>query len=227
MTLQPEPQPIVVGERAVVHQAKIEPGRERVRVLGRDRALGRHARVADRVRAAELGQAKASGDRLGPAFLLVDLDALADPHEAHLGPAPGQRAPDRLGRGVTHQHAVARPHLALDPGAKGRGQIRPQLRPGIALVLVMERELDRHAGGRRAIDGKARAVRPALAHPGQHRREIRPEPRLEAGALQNRPTIPHMAASARARGPAPRWWRPTEAETTVRRSGAQFAVASF
>ena len=47
-----------IGERAVVHQAEILAGREGMRAVGRHRRLGRHARVADEMRAGELGESR-------------------------------------------------------------------------------------------------------------------------------------------------------------------------
>ena len=50
--LQLAPDHVRVGEGAVVHQAEVLAGRERMRAIGRDRRFGRHARVPDHVRAA-------------------------------------------------------------------------------------------------------------------------------------------------------------------------------
>ena len=55
-----------------------------MRALGRDAALGRHARVPERVRALELVQAEPLGEDARPADLLVDLDHPAGAHHAQL-----------------------------------------------------------------------------------------------------------------------------------------------
>ena len=50
-----------VRQRAVVDEAEVLAGGERVRAVGRDGRLGRHPGVADQVRAAEPGEAVAFG----------------------------------------------------------------------------------------------------------------------------------------------------------------------
>src|ERR671910_401298 len=46
----------------------------------------------------------------------------------------GERAADRIARGIACQHAMARPHLGLDPGGECRRQLVTQALPRIALV---------------------------------------------------------------------------------------------
>ena len=53
---------IVIGERAVVHQAEIARRAERVGMLARDAAFRRHAGVADGVAADHFVEAKARRD---------------------------------------------------------------------------------------------------------------------------------------------------------------------
>ena len=181
---QPGAQPVVVGQRAVVHEAEVEAGREGVGMLGRDRALGRHAGMAEAMRAVELGQPEAGHHVLRPALLLEDLDGFADAHETDLRVTLGQGLAQRVLGCIAHQHAMARPDVMPDPRAETLRQVLREALPGIRLVRVVERDLDRAALGRRPIDGEARAVGTALAHAGQHRREPGTEPRLELALLE-------------------------------------------
>src|SRR5205807_5988851 len=70
-------QTVVVREAAVVHEAQVEPSRERMRVVGRHSALGRHPRMPEGVRAAHLVESETADKRLRAPGFLVDLDRLA------------------------------------------------------------------------------------------------------------------------------------------------------
>ena len=103
----PDPaQPVVVRKRPVVDQAEVEPGRERVRVLRRHAALGRHPRVAKGVRPGHVREPKALDELPRRPGLLEDLDRLARAHHAQLGVALVE---PRLGLGrigLHHDHGM-------------------------------------------------------------------------------------------------------------------------
>lgn len=80
LLFEPLAQPVVVGQRAVMHQAQILSGRERVAAGHGHRALGGHAGMADDVRTLHRGQVEALDDGLGPANPLQDLDTAPDAH---------------------------------------------------------------------------------------------------------------------------------------------------
>ncbi len=67
-------QTVVVGERPVVHQAQVEPGRERVRVLRGHPALRGHPGVPESVGAVHLLEPKGLDEVLRRSGLLEDLD---------------------------------------------------------------------------------------------------------------------------------------------------------
>ena len=208
-------QAVVVRERAVVHEAEVEPGRERVRVLGGHPALGGHARVAERVAALQLAQLEALHELARRARLLVDLDRLAGAHHAQLGVALAQPGLRRLGVGLHDDHRVAGAHLGLAGAerlAQGRRATQSQSYPG----GPRQRHLRR--AGRRgfAVEGDARAVGAAVAELQQHVAQVAPEAPLSSVDLQKSPAIPHMDAPPSV-GPAHRW-RPNG------RAGAQFAA---
>src|SRR5436305_961163 len=77
-------QPVVVGERPVVHEAEVVSGRERVRPFGRDAALGRHARVPEPVRAGEVAELERLSESARPADFFVDLDHAPGGHDAQI-----------------------------------------------------------------------------------------------------------------------------------------------
>ena len=120
------PQPVVVRQRAVVDQAQVQPGRERVRVLGRDPALGGHPGVAERVAAGDLGQREALHEPRRQTGLLVDLDRAPRAHQRELGMALGQPRLRVVGIRRDHEHRVASRARAE---ARPR-RTRPRARPG-------------------------------------------------------------------------------------------------
>jgi hypothetical protein len=90
---------VVVRERAVVHQALVGAGRER---MGAERGHGRfrcHAGMADAMRAGHGANAKAGDDILRQADFLVDLDAVARAHDADVARSSWASL-DRASRGL-------------------------------------------------------------------------------------------------------------------------------
>ncbi len=73
--------------------------------------------------------------------------------------------------------------LDADGSTHGLGELLGDLRPGDRAVARHDADLG-DAGALAAVDGKARAVRPALAHLGQHGGGEPPQLRLEPGVLQ-------------------------------------------
>ena len=99
-------------------------------------------------------------------------------------------------RGVAREHAMARPHLGLDSARRASPRDRRAGLPGVALVRMVQRELDRAAGGRRPIDREARAVRararPCRSASARARRRACASCRA---SFRNRPTMPHIRHS--------------------------------
>ena len=67
---------------------------------------------------------------------------------------------------------------------------------GIGALRPADRQLDR-ARRSCAIDGKARGIRPTVAHGSQHAGEQRPSSGSRLPSLRNSPTMPHIAKSSR------------------------------
>jgi len=182
--LQALAQPVVVGQRAVVHQAKIEPGRERVRVLGGNRALGRHAGMAEGMAAGDLAQAEAIDHSAGQTHLLVDLDGIAGAHDSDLGMILGEPA-GRAGEGRGNDQArMAGAPLERGLGAERHGDVLGEPDPGIVRIGMEQRQLDPAVGRRRPVDGDAGAVRAAVAELDQHARQPVAEARLQRRILE-------------------------------------------
>ena len=163
--------PVVVGKRAVVHQAEVEAGGERVRAVGGHLALGGHARVTERVGAADRLELEAADEVAREAGLLVDLDRLARAHHAQLGIALAQPLDGALRVGLHHDHRVARPHLGL-AGAERVVERRADPVPVLLGVGGVQRDLApprRHAI---AVERHAGAVGAAIAELEEHRRQV-------------------------------------------------------
>ena len=69
----------MIRQRSIVNQTKIKAGRERVRMLCSDGALGRHTCVANRMRAIKGFKTIARNDVFGPARFIKDLDMITRP----------------------------------------------------------------------------------------------------------------------------------------------------
>src|SRR6476620_5646288 len=75
---------IVIGKRAVMHEALIAPCGERMSAVGGDRRLRRHAGMRNAVRSRHAVEMKALGHRVGPPHFLVDFHAGAGAHDTHI-----------------------------------------------------------------------------------------------------------------------------------------------
>ena len=84
------------------------PGRERVRALGRDPALGRHPGVAERVGAGHRREPEALDELRGPHRLLVDLDRAA----RRSSPSTSGSSPPKRSRRVRLGHGTASSSVA-------------------------------------------------------------------------------------------------------------------
>src|SRR6266536_650401 len=152
-----------------------------MRPLRGDAALGRHARVAEPVRPLELAEPELLGERAGQPDLLVDLDHAARTHHPQLGMAG---AYERLGLvGVALQQDHGMPRAQLD-------DIGPERRPVEVLVGGVERELAPPVRRRVPVDGDSGAVRAAIVHLDEHRRQVLPEAGLELRRLAEQPDDP-------------------------------------
>ena len=106
-------QVVVVGQRAVVHQALVGAGREGMRAERRDRQFSRHAGMADAVRAGHGADAETRDDILRQADFLVNLDAVARAHDANVG-AIASRSRAGLASTVSHGTAMTACVLLAD-----------------------------------------------------------------------------------------------------------------
>ena len=90
-------------------------------------ALGRHARVPQGVRPADVLEGEIPGEPLGAAHLLVDLDRAPCAHHAQVGPMLTDPALGLLGTAADDDAGMARPHVRLarfterlpEPGGDG------------------------------------------------------------------------------------------------------------
>ena len=166
--------PVVVRQRAVVHQAEVEPGRERMRVLGRHAALGGHARVPERVAALQPAQREALDELARRAGLLEDLDRLPGAHHAQLGTVLAQPGLGHLGLGLDDEHRVAPAQLRL-AGAELAVQRRADRVPVLARADANSDTFDEPERRGLAVERHARAVRAAIAQLEQHLAEVTAE----------------------------------------------------
>ena len=164
---------VVVGQRAVVHEAQVEPGRERMRSVGRDPALGRHPRVAERMAAGQLRQAEPLDELDRQPDLLVDLDHGARAHHPHLGVGILDPLLGGVGRHLKPEDGVIGAVLDVDVGAQRVGGLAGQGVPRVPLVGMLQRQLRSTRRRRVAVEGNARRVRAAVVELHQHPLQVR------------------------------------------------------
>ena len=165
-----------------------------MRALGRDAALGRHARVAEPVRALDVAEGEALDELARPPDLLVDLDHTAGAHHAQVGPVPAQPALGLVGIRLDVQHRVLRPRRGVLHAAECAGELAAERVPILTGIGAVQGELAPARRRRMAVDGDARAVRPAVAHLLEHGREVPAELRLELRRLAEQSDDPAHAA---------------------------------
>ena len=187
-------QAVVVRQRAVVDQAQVEPGGERVRVLGGDPALGRHPRVAERVAAGDLGQREARArTRPGARPPCRSRSSAPGAHQRQLGMVGAQPGLDLVGLGRDHE--------------RRRGWRAPRAR------RVAERMASSSARSSQPGSAAAECTRdlaPARRAPGRgRRRRRRCRDRGRRAARASPPGGRRAASAARrswCRGPQCRTW---------------------
>ena len=171
--------------------------------------FGRHAGVADAVRAAHLRELEAARDVGRVADLLVDLDGVARAHDAQprieladRGARPFQLLQRHAEHGVRVLHRDR--HIRADRSAEPVGE-------AVEILLGAGRldgELAEAVIGA-AVDGDAGAVRPAIAELGEHVGEHRAELRLERFVLEEKTDdAAHGIAPSGRRRPAAHGQRP-------------------
>jgi hypothetical protein len=127
-------------------------------------------------------------DELGrQPHLLVDLDALPGAHDPQLRVLLADPRLRRVGVGVDHEDGVAGPHLGLGIAAEPAREPVPHAPPVHRGIRRVQRHLARPGRRRVAIDRDARAVRPAVAHLGQHRPQMLTHALLEGSGLAEQP----------------------------------------
>ena len=84
-TLQPFTQAVVIGQGTVVHQAQVQPGGKRMRMLGGNRTFRRHSGVSQGVAALKVMQGKALHELPWRSFFLVDFYRTAGAHNPQIG----------------------------------------------------------------------------------------------------------------------------------------------
>ena len=156
-----------------------------MRALGRDPALGRHPRVAERVGAAQVVELERVREHLRQADVLVDLDHLPALMIRRSPRAARTRASaSAASAGTTITAWLARTESTSPPIAAATAR---QSSPRCGRV---ERQLRHPVRDRVAIDGDAGAVRPAVAHLREHRHEVHAEVLLDRGRLREQPDDP-------------------------------------
>ena len=146
LVAQHAPQAVVVRQRAVVHEAQVEAGRERMRALRGHLALGRHARVAEAVGAGHRGEVEALHEPARVARLLEDLDPRAGAHHAQVRVACAHLRDDIARLAVEHDDRVTGVH----------GDVGAEHAPVLVGVIGEQRQLRRP---RRADRGRRRSPR--------------------------------------------------------------------
>ncbi len=179
-------QRVVVRERAVVDEAQVEARRERVRALGRDPALGRHPRVAERVAAVQVRELERLRKHLGQPDVLVDLDHLTRAHHAEV--VAGQTHPGLGLGGIPRDDddGVARADGVDLPTDRRRDSPRSSAGCGGRVSLVEP-----------SVTGSRSTATPALSSPrslicASIATRSAPRRSSTAGDFANSPTIPHM-----------------------------------
>ena len=183
MTHQLLAQAVVVGERAIVHEAGVLAGREGVRPRDGDGGLGGHARVADGVRAFPRRQLEARGDPVGVADALEDFDSLPLAQHRRLGHVVDQPLARRAAVALGLEDGVILDLLYSDACIDGLREPLGDVPPRDC-APVADRADFGDAWYLAAIDREPRAVRPAIAQLGEHRRSQPPQLRLELGVLE-------------------------------------------
>ena len=133
----------------------------------------------------QVGELERVGEHLGQADVLVDLDHLSRAHHAEIGT---RRAHPRLGLGGLpgdDEDGVARAD-GVDLAADRRRDRAPVLHR----ERRVERQLRQPLRDRVAVDGDAGAVRPTVAHLGEHRHEVHAETLLDLGSLREQSDDP-------------------------------------
>ena len=186
------PQAVVVRERAVVDEAEVVAGRERMRPLGRDAALRRHARVAERMRPPEVLERERARELLRKPRLLVDLDDPARAHDPEVGPVLANPALGVGGVRVDDEDRVARAHRRLGAGPEGVAQAVAHRVPALVRVRRVQRQLARAARRGVAIDGDPAESGPRLDICTSIAARCSPRRSSTSGDFAKRPTIPHI-----------------------------------
>src|SRR6266436_6650711 len=106
----------MVRQRAVMDEAEIKTGRERMGVFGRHRTFGRHSRVAECVRAGPMLEVEALCNRVRQTDILEYLDALTNAECAELGVTTGKPGKEPLLIGADRKNDVA----AVPPSRRGK-----------------------------------------------------------------------------------------------------------
>ncbi len=158
----------MVGQRAIVHQTLIRPGRKRMRAQRGDGRFRRHPCVANTMGAGQFGYIKPLGHVARQAHFLVNLDGLARAHHPCVRAHLFQRRAG-LGHLVLGQvdHRVGVFHAHRDMLIDRRGQIPLQMLKHNVGVRGLNGQLGATFGVI-AVNRNARTVRPAIRHGDQH-----------------------------------------------------------
>jgi hypothetical protein len=135
----------------------------------------------------EVAERELTDELLGAASLLVDLDRLPGAHHPQLGVGaadPGLRAGCF---GIDDEDGVTRPDARLGRAPERVAKLGCEGVPVLQRIAREQGQLACPARGAVAIDGDAGAVRAAVAHLGEHGREVPSEPLLDFGRLREQP----------------------------------------
>ena len=167
-----------------MHQADVVGRDEGVRMLRRDRALGRHPCMSDGVGAGHLPDPEARGDLAGQALVLEHLDQPPVPHDPDIGTVSGDPVDHPAGGPRDAQHRVVRPHVDFGRRAERGGKRSAERVPVMVRFGREQRELAIGFGDRVVKYGEPGAVGAAIGHAGEHRREPGAELAPERGVLE-------------------------------------------
>jgi hypothetical protein len=152
--------------------------------------------VAERVRAVEVIEGEAAHELLRTAGFLVDLDRLARAHHAELRMSLPHPRLCLVRLGVDHEDRMAGARLKGWGAAEGLAELGREGVPVLERVGRKERQLARAARSGVAVDGDARAIRPAIRHLLQHRAQVPTERLLDLRRLREQPdNSTHMSST--------------------------------
>ncbi|OMP13094.1 hypothetical protein COLO4_02296 [Corchorus olitorius] len=163
---------IMVGKRAIMHQALVCTGGEGMRAKRRHRRFRRHTGVADAMGARHGAHVKTGDDILRKTGFLVDFHAVAGTHHAHIRADCGKNRTDTIqffGGNIENSMSAFHRDHGIDAAFLQRFGEAGKIGGGIG-------RLDRHfraAIGSASVDRDTGRIRAAIGHGDEHVRKQR------------------------------------------------------